>query len=216
MSNGGRFRRQDDVIRGRALINSSLLSMYRIVAKQLYPWIVDKRMILEIKDSSKLMLAYKVVNTEMVWFEENVYTYELIVPIADTGRLYHFMLEDLNRYSNYKGQLEKRKVRCFVLVKQSGADKILAKSVKAENRLLAEKPYVKNLRLSTVITSLNSLVKTPYPIVDETNYTGNVDIEFNSPIIDVNSLRKGLQQHGLDLIEVERELEMFVISDKNK
>ena len=72
------------------------------------------------------------------------------------------------------------------------------------------------LGFSSLIYELNAQVtgRNLNPIViDETNYTGKVDMELNvKNIRDIDSLKTVLKPYGFDIIPVVRELELLVIS----
>jgi hypothetical protein len=73
-----------------------------------------------------------------------------------------------------------------------------------------KKMTIKTLLQSIEITSRYS--STPYPpIVDETNYRGEIEL---GSWDDIPSLRQALQARGFDIKEGIRELDMFVLSEK--
>ena len=126
------------------------------------------------------------------------------------------MLEDLNRYSDFCGKIEKKKVRCLVLVQtHKGDDKIKSKGSKQEINFHG-KLYLRNAPISSLITWMNSLKELTLPVIDETHYLGLIDIQLQNVAKETDELRKELQQFGLDIVQVERELEMFILSDKKK
>jgi len=54
----------------------------------------------------------------------------------------------------------------------------------------------------------------PLPFLDETSYTGNVDIDINADLSDVNAVNKELEKYGLQFKEAERDIDMMVIKEK--
>jgi thiol-disulfide isomerase/thioredoxin len=217
LPSGNRLRRSGDIVRGRAMTNTPLLSMYRIVINEISEAIQfnDNRMILEVSDSSKLFLE-KAKAGKDAWHKENLYTYDLIVPVSEAEKLYHFILEDLNRYSGYYGRIEKRKTKCMILVRTSNEDKINAGGGKGENKLYdKEKRYLKNTPISHLINFLNGTGSIPLPVIDGTDFTNNIEVQLPANLKDFNTIRKTLQQYDLDLIEDERMLDMFVLTERN-
>src|SRR5699024_6138274 len=107
----------------------------------------------------------------------NYYSYELIVPQDNTDSLFYYMLEDLNRYSDYKGSIQKRKVDCLVLVRTSSEDKIKSNGGNRKCTFPNSPSILKNEKLATMINMLGEDSPINLPIIDETEYTGNVDIE---------------------------------------
>ncbi len=67
-----------------------------------------------------------------------------------------------------------------------------------------------------MIAKLNNLDFLTLPVLDETGYTGNIDIEFNGKLIDWAGLKQDLKSNELDLVETVRELEVFVLTEKEK
>jgi hypothetical protein len=74
---------------------------------------------------------------------------------------------------------------------------------------------VKRGYLSGLINHLNllALQKSPYPLIDETGYAEEVDLELVANLSDVESLNKGLEKYDLKIIGAEREIDMLVIRD---
>ena len=51
------------------------------------------------------------------------------------------------------------------------------------------------------------------PVIDATGYLEGIDLQLETNITDIASLRKALQKYDLDLIEKDYEIEMLVIKD---
>lgn len=62
---------------------------------------------------------------------------------------------------------------------------------------------------------LNDSKFTELPVIDETGYNGNIDIQLNAPYT-LQSITKQLQQQGLSLTPAQRELDIVVVKDKNR
>lgn len=143
----------------------------------------------------------------------NLYSYEIVVPENKTDSLYHYMLADINKYSPYKVWIQKRSAKCLALIRTSDTDKIKSKGGSAQNTFPYQSPSVViNQPVANLLLKLNDQPAFRLPIIDETAYSGNIDITINNPR-DIPSLKKELRRYGLDLVEVERELNMLVISD---
>ena len=59
------------------------------------------------------------------------------------------------------------------------------------------------------------MIRTPQPVVDETGFTGNVDISFRPVFKDMDLLGEELKKSGLQLIKGRRTIKMMVIKDRN-
>lgn len=215
LASGTRFRRSGDIIRGQALTNSTILWMYEAAVRPLFSDMGDeytsKRIVLEVTDSAKLVPAKAADGS---YLSSNIYNYELIVPLSQADSLYRYMLEDLNRYTAYAGRIEKRNVRCLVLVRSDKTDRIKTTGGKKENSLFFKKPArLTNGPMSYLITRLNALKDIKVPVTDESGYTGKVDLEFSGST-DLETLKKELNAYGLDLKEEYRSLNMFILADK--
>lgn len=205
-------------IRGKAMRNMSLRDLYKgaIVFNQEFHKIYNyKRLILEVKDKSKLFFDEKKMEKND-WEKENLYTYDIVVPASEKDSLYSYMINDLNRYSGYFGRIEKRKVKCFILIRISNEDKIATKGGEKEYRLHnnLEEKYISNITMDRFVSGLDGMKSIALPVVDETGYAGRIDIDLPVDLNNVNAIREALQKYGLDLTEAERELEMFVLSQK--
>lgn len=169
-----------------------------------------KRAVIEVREPYLLNWIPKPDST----FElTNLYNYELIVPENRADSLFYYMLRDLNRYSGYMGIIEKRMVDCLVLVRTSTEDKIKSKGGQPKCTIPLSPSILNNHKLNIMVNMLNGKTPVKLPIIDETGYTGNVDIEI-SGVTDLASLRNELSRYGLNLITAKRSLNMFVLKDK--
>lgn len=92
---GNQYRREAGILNGRAMTNTELGTIYTIIAKELF-----KEQGLKLnKDQIKNNLK----NPKEL---DEIYTYELTIPVSKAGMLYKYMLEDLNRYLPYEAKIE--------------------------------------------------------------------------------------------------------------
>jgi hypothetical protein len=56
--------------------------------------------------------------------------------------------------------------------------------------------------------------KSETPIIDGTNYTGNIRLLLKSKMNDLPQLALELNEYGLDLRKEEREIDMLIVRDK--
>ncbi|MGN6638920.1 MAG: hypothetical protein ACTHJ8_08405, partial [Mucilaginibacter sp.] len=70
-----------------------------------------------------------------------------------------------------------------------------------------------NYPLSFLVNELNSLQTIPLPVIDETGYGGQVDIEL-SGATGLQTIRSELLTYGLELVKEKRVINMFVLTDK--
>lgn len=216
LPSGNRLRKNNEITRGVTITNTPIFSMYKIVISSLFPDInFTKRIILETADSSKLIFD-KDKSFKPDWYKENLYNYDFIVPISKANDLYEYMLEDLNRYSNYFGRIENRRMNCLILVRSSHFDKIKTEGGKQENKLLNhDKKFMINSPLVDLVRRINNFSDLKLTVIDETNYLNNIDIELDVDFDDLSALRAGLLKYDLNLIEGERIIQVFVLGDTN-
>lgn len=127
-------------------------------------------------------------------------------------------IESLDNLLGLHGRYEKRKIKCLALVRTGFIANIATKATGGENFGALKTPDIKleNLGLSSIVWKLNQFYGNP-PVFDETGYKGNVDMEFKlKSWQDIPSVRKVLQSYGLDLKDEERELEVFVLTEKKQ
>lgn len=215
IGSGGTFRTTaSGTINGRQFTNLPLWDMYYAIGFELFrkksqESFTGKRMLIEVKEPRKLMLQQKADGSNDT---SNLYNYEFIIPESKANTLYQYMLDDINRYSGYTVTLEKRPVQCLVLVRTSQKDKLASKGVEKRSTFPRTPSILRNAPLRNMINMLNGEIPIKEIFIDETGYTGNVDIEV-SDVKDIPTLRKELKKYDLDLIPAERNLLMMVIKD---
>ncbi len=180
----------------------------------------SNRIILQVADPSRYILPAE--QTEE-WKDNNLYCYELTAP-AHTSKdtLNSLMFHDLNRYLGLNGRMEKRLVKCFALKNNSAFDTLISTKSLTPHITVNEKTgncIFQNQSMQAVVATFNSY-NSPAPgkpiIVDETGITVKVDMEIPSDALnDFTLLQRSLLSYGLTLIPVERELDMFILTEPN-
>lgn len=140
----------------------------------------------------------------------------MAVPYSDADSLYTNMLSGLNSYTNFTATIEKRKIKCLRLVRTASQDRIATKGGSRVSAFYKNPSVLRNAPLQHMINMLNGdNTITDLPVVDETGYTGNVDITMPA-VSNLAALRKELSRYGLDLLEGEQLLNMLVVRDRNQ
>ncbi|QQD14397.1 TlpA family protein disulfide reductase [Sphingobacterium sp. UDSM-2020] len=214
LPSGNNFKKtKDGKVYGRQMTNATMMSIYNPILYELFSkngeQFNSKRIITEVAEPALLHLIKKDGKSD----KSNFYNYELIIPEDKADSLYYYMLADLNRYSEYTGTIEKRMVDCLVLVRTSEKDKIKSKGGEPKIDFSASPIILTNQKLIAMVNMLSERANIKFPIVDETGYTNNVDIEITG-FTDLASLKKELNRYDLDLIPAKRSLNMFVLRDK--
>lgn len=213
---GGTYRKTTSgKIHGRQFTNLPLWDMYYAIGFELFrkqekASFTEKRMIIEVKQPEQLMPIEKADGSND---GANLYNYEFIIPEQKSDSLYNYMLEDLNRYSGYTVNLEKRLVKCLVLRRKTTKDKLATKGGEKRSTFPRTPSILRNVPLKNMVNMLNGENPIKELFIDETAYTGNVDLEI-SGIKDIETLRKELQRYDLDLRPEERQVLMMIIKDQ--
>jgi len=180
-------------------------------------------LILEVKDSSKFVRPTDESLTDK-WEEENLYSYDLLVPASKSKQLYNIMQEDLERYFNIKGFIEKRRIQCLVLTRTTNEDKIATKGGKTYMAASNSDSLwrIRNVTFNSFVTTLSRILGNkglPAPLIDKTGYAGNIDISWSKDIFDkfnplnIDALKKALNQYGLDINFEEAETNVLVLRE---
>lgn len=215
LPSGNVFRKnKDGKVYGRQITNAPILDIYYAVINELFNKNGEQfnlnRLLIDVKEPALLSAIEK---EDGEYEKHNLYNYELIIPEQKADSLYYYMLTDLNRYSDYIGTIEKREVDCFVLIRTSPKDKIKSKGGKPKTSFSLTHALLINRPIGHIVNMGNGNKLTKLPIIDETGYRYNVDIEITN-FKDFENFRKGLNKYDLDLIHTKRSLNMFVLKDK--
>jgi thiol-disulfide isomerase/thioredoxin len=204
--------------RGKIMINVTLLDMYKSALLSNVRFLekfTDKRLILDVENPTELIYNPNETDKE-TWEKDNLYYYDMVVPRSDAKNLQSIVLKDLNYYSGYYGRIEKRKMKCLALVTKGNIDSLKVISGNAnEPGTDPNVRYIRNIPFAELVKTLDYLLKdTKLPILDETKYKGNIKLDLKGNLQSFLTLKKELQLHNLDLINVERTIDVFVISKR--
>jgi thiol-disulfide isomerase/thioredoxin len=201
---------------GIKLINQPLIEFYRLAFSKspVGKYYFNNRIILDVKDSSRLISRSDSLISEQ-WRNENLKSYELRIPLEMEANVYDLMQEDINRFFPYSAKVERRKVKCLLLVRTGDIQNFKSRGGTPYKKETNGIFKIRNMGIQTsLIPFLSYALSTlPTPLIDETNYFEKLDIEINSKK-DLVSLKNELNKYGLDLLVGDRELEMLIIRDK--
>lgn len=216
LSGGYDVFKADSVSGGKIVIRNVALTWFYKVAFREDGYFGENRMVLDVKDSSALVPP---ATNYTEWIKKNGYCYEIMLPSILSSQIYKIMKEDLRRFfSAYDAVVEKRNIKCLALVRTSSVDKLKSQKGATQTSFNAIGCKINNAFLSLFIGQLNAiyLQKSTMPLIDETGYTGRIDMEINAPLSDVVALNIELAKYDLKFIEVEKEIKMLVIKDRSK
>jgi thiol-disulfide isomerase/thioredoxin len=199
--------------------NSSILNLYRLAYSEgTMKFIGGWNKVKLITDDS-LRFTHGLGKTQQfksMWTTENTYNYVLKVPIGDSLKKWEIMRKNLSDYFPFisaKVQLVARE--CYVLKQINNNARFQAKEAKQFN--YSKSPY--NIRVENGNMKLFvELLKWAYQnselqVLDETGYTGNVDIQIEAEVSKPEELNKALLEYGLILRKEIRNIEILVIRD---
>ncbi|MBN8876921.1 MAG: redoxin domain-containing protein [Sphingobacteriales bacterium] len=212
--------------------SSYFLSQLNQPILQLYNYIFSGKLnnfyrqtILELKNREHYVYNKLDTNeTSDKWSLSNTYCYQVTgIGRPSTEAIKEKMLQDLNYYFNLNGRLENRQCTIYkITYTGSGTKSLKSKGNSPEiswNDKEAKKYFI-NQKISMLADYLNG-AKTQrtdiFQFSDETNIPYNVDIELNiNDVGDINNLKTQLLRYGLTIAIEEKDMEVFVLSDKIK
>ena len=148
---------------------------------------------------------------------DKYFCYELIVPVAlkeHTGKL---MFDDLNRFFgvryNIRGTIEQRKVKCWALRKTEAFTELGSQSATPE--IITSEPNLLVFRkqpFSKLYRTIAGLYRhDPYPVIDQTGITSEIDITLTIGERDIPAFSKSLEKYGLQMVQDSCKIDMLVL-----
>jgi hypothetical protein len=226
-------------ITGYNLFNYNALSLFSIPYRSSFPEgggadIPLDRMLLKVKNLDAFRKPpVLTIEQESAWYLKHTYCYGIKVPPSQADELNVVISQDLDRLFQVDSRIETRSVKCIILKRISGDDKIRTKhagSAQFSTDTITHMETIHDVSFKGLVSlirrDLNVLQLDFTPFLDETNYKGNIDIilpqyddkmsgrENADRVLTIPELRQALRKYGLDLVEEYRERKMLVIRDK--
>lgn len=210
------------LITGRSLID--------IITSAAYNNSVDERnvnrFVLKVKDSLKIIspaMAPELANRRKItneeWWENNTYSYEIILPepVSDTV-LFGYMMADLNRFLPYKAEMRMTTVKCLIISDPQKIGRMLKSKGSAPRYNAGQSgSEIHNHTMKDIVYWLNDRSRT-YMILDETGIKHPIDLDLGFAPYNffeqIDELRKALESNGLRLSLASRRIPLLYISDK--
>ncbi|MCT3915226.1 hypothetical protein CMU59_06195 [Elizabethkingia anophelis] len=210
---GSGFHRDGQLVYGRQFTNFSLMNIYRGISYELFEKFGD-----QFTDKRLINLASKPdeidFDTTKSGDFDKLYSIEYIVPKEQADSLYDKMLRNVNENSDYTANIEKRPTKCLVLKRTSTQDKIATKGGETVDQFFKSPSVLRNATIGHLISGLNATGEiTALPVIDETGYRGNIDLQFSNSS-DLKTFQRELGQYDLALVEETRTIPMLVVKDK--
>lgn len=197
----------------------SLLTIAFTEGKYLHPSMTDW----QLEDSFKFTYPDD-KNVMDEWLQNYSYFYEIKVPDRLSSSLYKFMQQDLVRFFDLDVKFEKRKLECFVLSRINKKDKMATDGRRQKSNYWLtgqDTVYWNNFPFAAIVSKFRNIIEAggyDIPVIDETNYAGNVDMALRSQgLYDLNwtILNEDLKKYGLKLQQKRTWVEVLVIREKN-
>lgn len=216
LSTGGTLRQEKGVTSGMLFSNLPLSDIYFSLGTKVFnklgekTFFNEKRILYDIKDVAEIIPEKD--NLEL--YRKNLYSYDIVIPAEEKESLTDYIVQDFNRYTPYRIEFKKIFTDCYVLVRNSKLDKTVTKGEKRKISFFNPTQII-NGKISALVNILNDKNEIPYPIIDETDYQGNVDIKL-SDSRKIADLQHDFRKYDLELRKDKRELLMMVVKNKYK
>jgi len=187
-------------------VNCSILEMYKMADERVsrYP---HNRIILDVSDPERLLRS---ASREESY--KNLYCYDRKGPAVNVAGLKAEMIRDLNHYFGLKTRVETRLADCYVL---TSSQPLFSKGGEPEANIYEKEDEpikIINYPVAVLIEYLNKYL--PLYTFDETNFSGKIDLTLpNLNHCSIETLAEALDNYGLHLLKVQREVDFFVISE---
>jgi thiol-disulfide isomerase/thioredoxin len=195
--------------------NLSILELYRVAYSNrtsidgAFARLQYNRIVFDVEDSSKYFAKTNGMNDPKLY-----YTYQLISPPATKERLQEVMQLDLQKFFGLKASWERKTIKCLVL-SASDTSKLIYKNGKRALMLHDNIVKLNNVQIGSVVKFIEDFTAyqtLPYPIIDETNFKGNVGgIDLNVNFLDHKAFDKALQKYDMSLKLEDREVDLLIV-----
>lgn len=203
---------------------TSILELYSIAYSEngKHDFSSSNTVLLEVKDKSRYMIP---TNDNLMdkWSSNDSYSYELMLPAGQSKEIYKKMQQDLLKYFNVKGVIEKRSVKCLALIRINSKEALKSKGGNPSTnfwKLSGDSiKFMTNQDFEMFTNALSIAYKHigfARPLIDKTNYRGRIDIQLSSDAFDnfnIDKLNAELYSYGLALRETNCLREVLILKE---
>lgn len=183
-----------------------------------------KRVILKINDSSRYF--YDSSTSYEDWEAANTFVYEAVFPLCERNKAYDYMLTDLDRFFEITGKIEKRKMKCLVLECDGPSQKFAYQfAYRGDSTIKGARRYFDSFGVfhikGTVFDSFRETLAeynrdNPLPVINNTGFSGWIDLTISSPLNNIPMLQKELREkYNLILTEKETDADVMILRENN-
>lgn len=180
---------------------------------------LNKRIVFRYKDSSRTVnwnTAYESGYDAMNYFEQHhLYSFEIFAPVKNMQELAGYALQELQQQLHIKAFTDTINMNGLALVRLNKKEKFKMQTVRS-----SEADALQDSVLNTSGEAMWSLVNVinlhfNLPLlVDETGYTGKIDVSVPFRRNDIPALKKSLKEYGLGLIPKTYRVPVLVLKDE--
>lgn len=202
----------DEGNRRITVLNYSIAGLYRLAYAEgsslIYPF---RRTVIEAEDVDKYAPSTSAIRDSLK--NEYIFSYDLIIPQADSVLLFKDMQADLDKFFGLKVVKEKRLMKCFVL-KMKNADRLSTNNQSPQMKSTQLYIKMQNQPFSFLAGAIRLYIpRDVADVIDETGFNKNVDIDINVNIGKITELKTALSQYGVDVNIENRTVEVLVLSE---
>ncbi|MFT4092053.1 MAG: DUF3738 domain-containing protein [Niabella sp.] len=199
-------------------LNADIMTLY--AAAYSYSKEKQVRLLIELKDKITVTFPSGKNLTDQ-WKAANLYSYQISLLEKDKGLLNEYMQQDLNRFfKQHRGVIAQRETRELPALALTVKNKNLlaTKGGKSKYQKVGDSTYTfSNTPFNTIANTLQDALEDmnkPVVVIDETGFTGNVDMILYGNLGDAGNVQKQLARYGLELKKTTRKVEVVCIQDK--
>lgn len=201
-----------------SLLNVPLYWYYRAAYGADSVWFGRSRLEIRMNEPQRILYSDSCGSYEE-WKQKYAYCYQLILKDTDRAELFSTLKDDLQRlFPDIVCSVEEKERLCWVLTAIPGHTVPVASPGKSVARMESGGYILRNAPLGAFVSDMNifMLQNEPFPLVDETGLSGNIDLEIRSRLNDMDGLAPELQRHGLRLTKEKRKIGVLVLKDKSE
>jgi len=200
-----------------AAFDVSLAKLYKLAYGLTKNYLNDKNVSYQVLDRNRL--TSKLVGSAYAnWKAQgNAFSYEIVAPTQFSGeQVFVMMQQELSKlFPQYKITEQNQISPVYALVRTDTLTRFVAKGGAFELKYHADGINMAGGSFDQLIMLLEKTFysNTPYTLINETGYSGKVDLDLATNFKDVKLVNEQLGRYGLQFIATEREVKKLIIAD---
>jgi hypothetical protein len=143
--------------------------------------------------------------------DSEYYCYDLLIKDTSSFKAYRYMQQDLDRYFGFKSSFIKRKIKVWVLKSLELENIHFNKKEKSELYESSGALIARSVSMANILDYLNGGKYFDCPIMDETKYSGKINLEMPINTRDHHVINKELAKFGLKIKVEDRWMDVIVL-----